>query len=85
MGMRASHVNVTLTSKGLDYKCYDLRIPRTIEVKRLILELEKIFHQRICHEKYQIKVHNKGFIVDEGHYLSEFQITDGDMIEVMES
>ncbi|MET3557902.1 putative ubiquitin-like protein YukD [Streptococcus rupicaprae] len=83
--MRGSHINVTISSKGLGDRSYDLRIPTRIETKRLIMELEKIFKQTLCHEKYQIKVKNKGFILDEGHYLSEFQITDGDVLEVMES
>ncbi len=83
--MKDSHINVTITGGALSKESYDMRIPRTIETKRLILELEKIFKCQLCKKKYQLRVVNKGFVLDEGKYLSDFLITDGDTIEVMEN
>lgn len=83
--MKESHINVSITSGNLSDQTYDMRIPVNIETKRLILELEKIFKVQLCQYKYQLRVVNKGYLLDEGKYLSDFLITDGDTIEVMKN
>lgn len=82
--MRPSHINVTISSRRFPEAVYDLRIPMAIETRRLILELESIFNQVFCFDKYQLKVVNKGLLLDEGCYLSSYPLADGDCLEIME-
>jgi len=79
-GMRIlTHINVTV--KSGEYK-EDLRIPVEIEVSRLIRELDSIFRLNITRPRYQIKIKNKGIILSEGKKLSDYPVTNGDIIEI---
>ncbi|OJG88177.1 hypothetical protein RV15_GL001836 [Enterococcus silesiacus] len=61
----------------------DLRIPNNITVFRFIRELNQIFGKEKDVKKYQIKVLNKGILLDEEQKLKDFPIADGDIIEVL--
>lgn len=62
----------------------DLRIPIKIEVRKLIREFDKIFGNDSLRHKYQLRVVNKGLVLDEGKWLVHYPVTTGDVIEVEE-
>lgn len=74
-----THINVTIKSGE---HTEDLRIPVEIEVSRLIRELDSIFRQNRTRPRYQMKVKNKGMILSEGKKLSDYPVTNGDIIEI---
>lgn len=82
--MSESHINVTLMAQGLAQGPLDMRLPRFIETRRLIIELERIFGCELSKKKYQLRVVNKGLLIDEGKQLSNYPVTDGDTLEIME-
>ena len=51
------HINITLRLKDRDV---DVRIPRKIEVRRLIRGIDTIFNPGIKRKKYQLRIVNKG-------------------------
>lgn len=75
------HINITLRLKERDV---DIRIPRRIEVRRLIREMDTIFNGAHKRKKYQLRVVNKGLLLDEGKYLSDYPMTTGDLVEIEE-
>ena len=75
------HINITLRLKERDV---DIRIPRRIEVRRLIREMDTIFNAGHKRKKYQLRVVNKGLLLDEGKYLSDYPMTTGDLVEIEE-
>ena len=76
-----NHINITLVLKE---QRVDIRIPNKLEVSHLLRELDHIFGYRGCREKYQLRIVNKGLILDEGKYLSDYPLTTGDLIKVEE-
>ncbi|MGC6768057.1 EsaB/YukD family protein [Enterococcus sp. LJL128] len=78
------HINITLVYNDNKEKMVDLRIPNNITVYRFIRELNQIFGRNKELKKYQLKVSNKGILLDEEKRLKDFPITDGDIIEVLE-
>ena len=62
----------------------DVRIPIKIEVRKLIREFDKIFGNDSLRHKYQLRVVNKGLVLDEGKWLTHYPVTTGDVIEVEE-
>lgn len=83
MADNKEHINVTLLYQKNREKIVDLRIPNNITVFRFIRELNQIFGKEKDVKKYQIKVLNKGILLDEEKKLKDFPITDGDIIEVL--
>jgi uncharacterized ubiquitin-like protein YukD len=83
MAENKEHINVTLIYEHNQQKMTDVRIPRNITVYRLIHELNQIFDRNNQVPKYQLKVKNKGLLLDEEKRLKDFPITDGDIIEVL--
>lgn len=77
------HINITLLYQENEGKQVDLRIPNNITVYRFIRELNQIFNKEKALKKYQIKVLNKGILLDEEKKLKDFPITNGDIIEVL--
>ena len=75
------HINITLRLKERDV---DIRIPRRIEVRRLIRELDAIFNTDKKRKKYQLRIVNKGLLIDEGKQLSDYPMTTGDLVEIEE-
>ncbi|MFU2223088.1 EsaB/YukD family protein [Streptococcus pluranimalium] len=76
-----THINVTIY---LNDNNYDIRIPRKIETKQLIKELDTIFSYPKKRVKYQLKVLNKGLLLDEGDVLSDFPLASGDQLKIEE-
>ncbi|MDO4666531.1 MAG: EsaB/YukD family protein [Streptococcus sp.] len=76
-----NHINVTLI---FEEKNIDIRIPVKIEIRKLIREFDKIFRTKTLRRKYQLRVVNKGLILDEGKYLENYPVTTGDVIVVEE-
>ncbi|MBM7643061.1 EsaB/YukD family protein [Streptococcus loxodontisalivarius] len=75
------HINVTLSS---GQRKMDMRIPTQIEVTKLIKEIDNIFGRATDRRKYQIRVINKGLILDEGKVLAHYPVTTGDLLEIEE-
>jgi len=75
------HINITLRLKERDV---DIRIPRRIEVRRLIREVDAIFNPDKKRKKYQLRIVNKGLLIDEGKQLSDYPLTTGDLVEIEE-
>ena len=75
------HINITLRLKERDV---DIRIPRRIEVRRLIREVDTIFNSDKKRRKYQLRIVNKGLLIDEGKQLSDYPLTTGDLVEIEE-
>lgn len=75
------HINITLRLKERDV---DIRIPRRIEVRRLIREVDAIFNPDKKRKKYQLRIVNKGLLIDEGRQLSDYPMTTGDLVEIEE-
>lgn len=75
------HINISLRLRDREV---DIRIPQRIEVRRLIRELDTIFNPGIERSKYQLRIVNKGLLLDEGKYLSDYPVTTGDLVEIEE-
>ena len=75
------HINITLRLRERDV---DIRIPRRIEVRRLVREVDTIFNPGIKRKKYQLRIVNKGLLIDEGEHLSDYPMTTGDLVEIEE-
>ena len=75
------HINITIRLKERDV---DIRIPRRIEVRRLIREVDAIFNPDKKRKKYQLRIVNKGLLIDEGKQLSDYPMTTGDLVEIEE-
>lgn len=85
MSDNKEHINVTLLYQGNKEKKADLRIPRNISVYRFVREINQIFGRPKEQKKYQLKVINKGILLDDEKKLKQYPITDGDIIEVLEA
>ncbi|MDU8038065.1 MAG: secretion accessory protein EsaB/YukD, partial [Streptococcus sp.] len=55
------HINITLRLRERDV---DIRIPRRIEVRRLVREVDTIFNPGTKRKKYQLRIVNKGLLID---------------------
>ena len=75
------HINITLRLREKDV---DIRIPSRIEVRRLIREVDAIFNPDKKRKKYQLRIVNKGLLIDEGKQLSDYPMTTGDLVEIEE-
>lgn len=83
MADKEEHINITLYYQKNRTQKMDVRIPKNISVYRLVRELNQIFGKARENEKYQIKVVNKGIILDEEQKVKDYPITNGDLIEVL--
>lgn len=77
----SQQINVTLRYQD---RSLDLRLPTQIEVRRLIKELDQIFNGPSERRKYQLFALNKGILLDEGKYLSDYPLTTGDVLTILE-
>ena len=75
------HINITLLSG--DTKM-DMRIPCTLEIRKLLRELDQILGKTDARKKYELRIKNKGLILDEGKVLSNYPVTTGDILEIVE-
>lgn len=83
MDQSKSHVNVTVYVSKLSKK-EDMRIPVNLSIYRLVKEIHYLFGEKQLMNKYQIKVKNKSLLLDDDKKLSDYPVTDGDFIEIME-
>lgn len=75
------HINISLK---INNRLTDIRIPTRIEVATLIRELDKIFNYPKPRRKYQLRVINKGLLLDEGKIIAHYPLTTGDIVEIEE-
>lgn len=78
------HINITLFFQQQSDEKVDLRIPRNISVYHLLKEIYSIFNRIDKNKKYQIKICNKGILLDEAKKIKDYPVTTGDLIEVLE-
>ena len=62
------HINITLRLQDKDV---DIRI-------------DQIFNIEGKRHKYQLRIINKGLILDEGKVLADYPVTTGDLVEIEE-
>lgn len=79
----SSHINVSIISSTGNIPATDIRIPTAITTKQLIQELENIFHQKLSHTSYRLKVANKHLLLADLDRLENYPITSGDNIEIL--
>lgn len=84
MSGKDEHINVTLNYQNGQLPPVDLRIPIKISIHQLVKEVNKIFGFDNRASKYQIKVKNKGILLDENQVLKNYPVTTGDIIEILE-
>ncbi|MGT2930056.1 EsaB/YukD family protein [Streptococcus dentasini] len=74
-------INVTI---DLGKRQVDLRIPRRLTVKQLYEELRQIYQLPKMITSPQLLVINKGLVLSEATYLSDYPITTGDYLRLEE-
>lgn len=74
-------INVTI---DLGKRQVDLRIPRRLTVKQLYEELRQIYQLPKMITSPQLLVINKGLVLSEAAYLSDYPITTGDYLRLEE-
>jgi len=79
--MNDRHINVTLL---MGTRSVDLRVPLEITVYQLVEELSDIFSENLLRPKIQLKIINKGLLLNEKDKLSEFPAASGDIIQILE-
>ncbi|MFC3931514.1 EsaB/YukD family protein [Streptococcus dentapri] len=62
----------------------DLRIPRRLTVRQLYEELRQIYQFPQKSTSAQLLVVNKGLVLSETAYLSDYPITTGDYLRLEE-
>ena len=55
----------------------------TLRLKE-IREVDAIFNPDKKRKKYQLRIVNKGLLIDEGKQLSDYPMTTGDLVEIEE-
>ncbi|MFC0015754.1 MULTISPECIES: EsaB/YukD family protein [Allobacillus] len=83
--MNDSHINVTvdLTRYGAQ-EMYDLRIPRNVTVKQLLIDLFDVLNiHEIKDTPAIVKIKTKGFVLAEEDVLIDHPVTDGDLLAVL--
>ncbi len=81
---KQTHLNVTVdfTKWGAAQK--DLRIPVHQPIKALILNLaETLKFEGANDTKYSLKATNKGILLSDDDKLTDYPITDGDILEIL--
>lgn len=78
------HINISLILDGNQKQLIDLRIPTAITVAQLQQELNKIFQNRFSSAKPQMKIKNKGILLEENQRIKNYPVTNGDIIEILE-
>ncbi len=83
--MKNSHVNVTVDLKyyGMD-KTYDLRIPKQITVKQLLIDIFDVLNIQTGHiTPTTMKVATKGLVLADDDLLMDYPVTDGDLLAIL--
>lgn len=83
--MKNEHINVTFDfSHYNDAKPYDLRIPTQITVKQIIADvIEALKLREIESYPSTVKIQTKKLVMSDDDLLSEYPVTDGDVITVL--
>lgn len=79
-----THINVTVDFSKWNGKTYDLRIPNHQSIKYLLknlIETLKIKNHDGSH--YVIKVVNKSLLLTDNDRLIDYEVTDGDILQVL--
>ncbi|HEK9103054.1 hypothetical protein KFD70_14535 [Bacillus pfraonensis] len=79
-----THINVTVDFHKWNGNTYDLRIPNHQSVKYLLKNLiETLNIEQYDTSNHVIKVVNKSLLLTDDDRLVDYQITDGDILQVI--
>lgn len=79
-----SHVNVTFDFSNWGGGVYDLRIPRYQTVKQLLINLEQTIPIPVPEKQtFIIKVLTKNIVLAADDELSNYPVTNGDILAVL--
>ena len=67
------HINITLRLRERD-----------VDIRGVKGQGYTIFNPGIKRKKYQLRIVNKGLLIDEGKHLSDYPMTTGDLVEIEE-
>ncbi len=79
-----SHVDVTFDFSNWGGNMYDLRIPRYQTVKQLLINLEQTIPVPVPeNQSFIIKVLTKNIVLAADDELSDYPVTNGDILAVI--
>lgn len=81
--MQETHINVTVDFTNWGEEARDLRIPVHQSVKALIINLTETLKINYQGTKFCIKVRNKAILLSDDDKLTDFQVTNGDILEIL--
>ncbi|WP_035346297.1 EsaB/YukD family protein [Halalkalibacter hemicellulosilyticus] len=81
---KSTHINVTVDFQNWGGGVYDLRIPVQLTVKQLLLSVSETLRiERTDSSLCAIKVLTKKLFITDDDMLSQYPITDGDILQVL--
>lgn len=81
---KKTHINVTIDFSNWEYEAYDLRIPKHQTVKQLLLNLQETLEIYMPnHSQFAIKVLTKQLVISDDDSLTDYPVTDGDILVVL--
>lgn len=83
--MQGSHIDVTIDfTRAGNGGTYDLRIPIQVTVKQLLLDVvETLKLDQLKNSRCAIKVITKGLLLADDDMLTDYPVTDGDVLTVL--
>ncbi|EIA21332.1 YukD family protein [Listeria fleischmannii 1991] len=82
--VKQTHLNVTVDFTKWGESQKDLRIPAHQPIKALILNLAETLKFELGSDtKYSLKATNKGILLSDDDKLTDYPITDGDILEIL--
>lgn len=81
---KASHINVTIDFGNWGGSEYDLRIPVHQPIKQLLMNLAETLNLDVEKSSlFTIKIPTKNLLLSDDDRLSDYQVTDGDILIVL--
>jgi uncharacterized ubiquitin-like protein YukD len=79
-----THINITIDFTNWGGNVYDLRVPTHQQVKQLLVGLVQTLHLNPPNETaYAMKVVTKGMVISNDDRIVDFNVTDGDLLQVL--
>lgn len=81
---KGTHLNVTIDFTKWGAGVYDLRVPKHQTTKALLINLMRTLNiGKSTPSSYTIKVANKAVLLTDDDRILDFQVTDGDILEIL--
>lgn len=82
--VQQGHINVTIDFQHWDAAAYDLRIPVHQPVKQLLINLcDTLNINREISDHFAVKVTTKNLLLVDDDVLTDYPVTDGDVLVVL--